>query len=224
MVRLIVAVTWEKECKRIAAALNAHADFLVVGAAEDCYQALHLVESEQPDIIILDYHLGSIKGWELVPVIKRKAPCISVIIISPYDDEGRAWDALLKGVSGYLIRKFDIDLLANIIHIVHKGGWYISHRILAQVLLKLHDYQKCYQKIASPKKGGLSGRLEKSIEFSPTERRIIGFINQGRSTKEIAETLNLKNGTVRNYISNLMRKTGDHSRAQMILSFLGGRP
>jgi DNA-binding NarL/FixJ family response regulator len=222
MVRLVVAISWETECQRIAAMLNAQGDFSVIGTVGDSYRVLHLVETEQPDVVILDYHLGSVKGCDLVPVIKRKAPGVSVIIISSYEDEDHAWDAQRKGASAYLIRKYDSQFLTGIVYLVSQGGQYLSQRILGQVVPKYRYYQKHYRKSSSPKKDGSSGRREKLIALSPTERQIIGYINQGRSTKEIAETLRLKNGTVRNYISIVMRKTGDHNRSQMILSSLGG--
>jgi two-component system response regulator DesR len=221
MVRIIVAMAWEKERKRVSITLDSDGELEVVGAAPDCYRALRLVESEQPDVILLDYHLGSMKGWDLIPVIKRKAPGISVIIISPYDDEGYAWNALLKGASAYLIRKTDMGgVLTSTIRLVHDGGEYISKRILTRILSMFFVYRNYYRKITSMKKGKGSGRLEQFIKLSPTERQIIWFIYQGKTTKEIAETLNLKPGTVRNYISRLIQKTGGHSRTQMALSTL----
>jgi DNA-binding NarL/FixJ family response regulator len=224
MVRLVIAMTWEKELKHTTILLGVRTDFSIIGAATDSYQALHMVESEQPDIIILDYHLGNIKSWDLIPTIKRKSPATSVIIISPYDDEIHARGALRRGASGYLVRKFDMGILTGIIYIVYTGGRYVSYQIVAQILAKLRVYQERHREIFSKKRNMASMRPRNFITFSDTELRIIGFISQGRSTKEIAENLNLKTGTIRNYISRLIHKTGGRSRAQMIFSALGGGP
>ncbi|MDR0731076.1 MAG: response regulator transcription factor [Treponema sp.] len=220
MVRLIIAMNWEKELRHIRDILGIHADLSIIGTALDCYRVLQLVESEQPDIVVVDYYLDDIKGWDLIPIIKRKSPATSVLIISPYDDENHAWDAMCRGVSGYLVRKFDMDILASAIHMVHTGGRYISHRIVSRVLPKSrgHHEHEYYQESNSMKKEQSSGHPEILPNFSQTECQIIGFISQGKTTKEIAEILNLKTGTVRNYISRLIRKTGGRNRAQMIFS------
>ncbi|MDR2375184.1 MAG: response regulator transcription factor [Treponema sp.] len=220
MVRLIIAMNWEKELRHTRDILGIHADLSIIGTALDCYRVLQLVESEQPDIVVVDYYLDDIKGWDLIPVIKRKSPATSVLIISPYDDEDHAWDAMRRGVSGYLVRKFDMDILASAIQMVHTGGRYISHRIVSRVLPKFRVYHEYYRESSSMKKDQAAGHPGILPNFSRTEWQIIEFISQGKTTKEIAEILNLKTGTVRNYISRLIRKTGGHSRAQMIFSAL----
>jgi DNA-binding NarL/FixJ family response regulator len=219
MVRLVIAMNWDKELRHTMTSLGVRVDFSIIGTTSDCYHVLRIVEAEQPDIVIVDYYLGAVKLLDLIPIIKRKSPTTSVIIISPYDDGTHVWDALHRGASGYLIRKLDMDLLIGAIDMIYTGGCYVSHRIIARVLPKFHVYQKYYRENISVKKKRPSRHLN-FITFSRTERQIIGFISQGRSTKEIAETLDLKPGTVRNYISGLMRKTGGRSRAQMIFTAL----
>jgi DNA-binding NarL/FixJ family response regulator len=219
MVRLVIVMNWGPELKHTTGILGTHSEFSVIGTALDCYQAIHLVESEQPDIAIVDYYLDSIKGWDLIPIIKRKSPVTAVIIISPYDDESHALDALHKGASGYLVRKFDMNVLIGAIYMVHTGGQHISQRIVSQVLPKFRAYQKYYRE-DSGKKGQAAVHMKNFVTFSRTERLIIGFISQGRTTREIAGILNLKMGTIRNYISRLIHKTGGRNRAQMILTAL----
>jgi DNA-binding NarL/FixJ family response regulator len=186
----------------------------------ESYQALKLAEEEQPDIAILDYHLDAGNGLELIPIMKRKCSGTGIILISPYDDENRALDAMRKGVSGYLQRS-DMDMLIGTIQMVQSGGRYISHRIVARVFRALPELLMCrkfYREL------GLDGRKIVSGDdlaaLSPSQRQIVSFLNQGRSTKEIAETLGLKIGTIRNYISSLVRKTGSRTRSQMVNQIL----
>jgi DNA-binding NarL/FixJ family response regulator len=219
MVRLVIAMNWEKELRHTTTSLGVRVDFSIIGTTSDCYRAIRMVEAEQPDIAIVDYYLGAVKAWDLIPIIKRKSPATSVIIISPFDDGTHAWDALHRGASGYLIRKFDMGLLIGAIDMIYTGGCYVSHRIITRVLPKFRVYQKYYRDNTPGRKGPGSRRLS-VITFSPTERQIIGFISQGRTTKEIAEILNLKTGTIRNYISGLIQKTGGRSRAQMLFAAL----
>jgi DNA-binding NarL/FixJ family response regulator len=213
---------WENELKHTTIMLDTIADFSVIGAASDSYQTLRLIESEQPDIVILDYYLDQIPCLDLIPTIKHRSPGTSVIIISPYEDENHAWNALSRGVSAYMVRKFDMNILTGIIYVVHTGGLYISSQILTQLLPKFHRYQELFREVKFMKNEKLYIHPKVFIELSHTERQIIECISQGRTTKEIAETLNLKIGTVRNYISSLMKKTGGRSRAQLIYFALDG--
>ncbi|MDR1411826.1 MAG: response regulator transcription factor [Spirochaetaceae bacterium] len=224
MVRLAIAMKGENELNHTAIALDAIADFSVVGAASDSYRILRLIESEQPDIAILDYHLDQISGPDLVPTIKHRSPGTSVIIISPYDDENHAWTAMSRGVSGYIVRKYDMGTLTGIIHVVHKGGLYISPRIVTQILPQFHRYQKIFRNINFMKNKKVFVRPKAFFDLSHTDQQILEFMSQGKTTKEIAENMNLKTGTIRNYISVMMKKTGVHNRAQLICFALFIKP
>jgi DNA-binding NarL/FixJ family response regulator len=222
MIRLVIAMKWEKELNHTTIMLNAIADFSVIGAASDSYRTLRLIESEQPDVAILDYYLDQIHGQDLIPTIKHRSPGTSVIIISPYDDEKHVLNALSGGVSAYIVRKYDMSILAGIIHVVHIGGLYISSKILTRMLPKFHRYQQLFREFKFMKTEKLFIDPQVFISISPTEKQIIEYIGQGKTTKEIAEILHYKIGTVRNYISHLMKKTGGRSRAQLIYFALDG--
>ncbi|MDR1444962.1 MAG: response regulator transcription factor [Treponema sp.] len=216
MVRLVIAMKWENELNHTAITLDASKDFSVIGAVSDSYRVLKMIESEQPDIVILDYYLDQFLSLDLIPIIKHRSPSTSVIVISPYDDENHAWHALNKGVSGYIVRKFDMDMLAGIVHMVHTGGLYVSSQIIVQMLPKFHRYQELYQGVKPAKNKKNAADPANLTCFSPSEQRLIKAIIQGKTTKEIAEILNLKTGTVRNYISKIMKKTKCLDRTQLI--------
>jgi DNA-binding NarL/FixJ family response regulator len=200
----------------IMKAIDSHADLAVIGVGTDYYEALKLVDAEQPDIVVIDYQF-EYGGLGIIPVLKRKSPGMAVILFSPHDDRKYIQDALNQGVSAYLIQKTDVDILINVLYIVHKRGYYVvSHHFVVRLfrsLPRFRRYENFYRELRSYKTVSPRG-----LDFSflnPKEMRIIGLIAQGKSTKEIGETLHLKIGTTRNYISALMRKTGIRSRLQM---------
>jgi DNA-binding NarL/FixJ family response regulator len=221
MIRLIVVMKREQDLVCTTSGLNSQAGFTIVGIGTDSYEAIKLTESEQPDVAIIDYHLDETKGPELIPVMKRKCPCTDVIIISPYEDEKHAQEALINGAAGYLVQRSDMSMLASTVMLVSVGGCYVSHQIAARAIRALpeapirHRFHREFHPLKSPKKNRNPLHLADFVSLSRTEQRIIGFITQGRSTKEIAETLSLTSGTIRNYISTMMRKTGIHSRFRM---------
>jgi DNA-binding NarL/FixJ family response regulator len=207
MIRLIVVMKREQDLLCTISGLNSQAGFAVIGIGTDSYQAIRLSEREQPDVAIIDYHLDTIDGPELVPVIKRKCPGMGIILISPHDDENHIREALSRGVSGY-VQKSDMGILANTIVTVYLGGCIISHPVVVRAIQEPPKFFG-FRKNKPPK------RHSDLLSLSRTEQRIAGFINQGRSTKEMSEILSLTTGTIRNYISTMMRKTGIHSRFRM---------
>jgi DNA-binding NarL/FixJ family response regulator len=209
MIRLIVVMKREQDLLCTTSGLNSQAGFAVIGIGTDSYQAIRLSEREQPDVAIIDYHLDTIDGPGLVPVIKRKCPGMEIILISPYDDEGHIREALARGVSGY-VQKSDMGILAHIIATVYVGGCIISHPVVIRAI------QEPPKLPASRKNKNKNVKHRADVLFlSRTEQRIAGFINQGRSTKEMSEILSLAGGTIRNYICTMMRKTGIHTRLGM---------
>jgi DNA-binding NarL/FixJ family response regulator len=206
----------EHDLNCVMAVLDPHADLAVIGIDSGYYGAIRLAQAEQPDIAVIDYQLDD-GGLDAISIIKRKSPGTAIILVSPYDDEWRARDALNRGVSGYLVWKSDINILVSTIYMVHAGGCYISYRIVARAfraLPKLLLYRKFYQGLF-PQGKSLFPASRDSQDLSLTEWQIICLLGQGKSTKEIGESLNLKMGTVRNYISILMQKTGIHNRHRM---------
>jgi DNA-binding NarL/FixJ family response regulator len=223
MIRLIIVLRRKQDLQYAILTLNSQADFSVIGLGSESYQALKLAEEEQPDIAIIDYHLDTANGLEIIPIMKRKCSSTRIILISPYDDESRALDAMKRGVSGYLLQRSDMDILIGTIQMVQSGGRYISHRIVARVFRTLPELLMCrkfYRELGLAGRKILSGDDWNIAALTLSQRQIVGFLNQGRSTKEIAETLGLKMGTVRNYISDLVRKTGSHTRSQMVNQIL----
>lgn len=222
MIRLIVIMKWEQDLRRINAVVDSHRDLKVMGTGTDSYRAVKLAESERPDIAIVDYQID-FGGINTAALIKCKSPHTAIILISPYEDEEHASEALARGAAGYLVRKSDMDILDNIIYIVHAGGSYVSHRIVArifQTLPQLYCYQEFYQKLLSWMNSRAPEVYRGPGVLSRTEQRIIRLVGLGKSTREIGETLNLKPGTVRNYISTIMRKIGIRSRQQMVFFVL----
>jgi DNA-binding NarL/FixJ family response regulator len=213
----MVIMKWESKLTKIMAPLYARPDFSVLEIQTDSYHALKLAETEQPDVLIVGYHLEYLPGLKFVSLIRNKCPGTRIILISPYTDPGRARVALSRGVSGYLVRKSDMHILTSAVDMVFRGGLCVSPRILIQAFnsLALHRDREIVSFMSARNPNGTQPY------FSRTERDILALIAQGKDTKDIAEDLGLKTGTVRNYISRLMRKTNSANRLQIISFVLG---
>jgi DNA-binding NarL/FixJ family response regulator len=188
----------------------------VIGTGTSSYEVIKLTETKYPDIAVIDYQLDC-GGPDIVSLVRRRSPGTSIILISSSNDSRRAVEALSSGASAYLLRKSDMDILGSIIYVVREGGHYISWRIMARIFQTLPVSLRMGgtgQKVF-PGGAGIPGGYGFPL-LGQGETRVLELIGRGKGTKEIGETLNLKSGTVRNYISGLMRKTGAQNRQELL--------
>ncbi|GHT68762.1 DNA-binding response regulator [Spirochaetia bacterium] len=221
MIKMIIISSKEQEQILLNSILSSQDDFEVVGICSDGYDAIRLTEALRPDVAIVDFSVENITGMELIPLIKRRSLATAVILLSPWDDEKHVCDAIACHISGYLLKKKDMGKLVNSVRIAHDGGFYISEGLFIRAFMalsKMTMYQKIYRSVFRAKGNG-----SPSSHFSQAELRIIKFVCEGKSNKEIAENLSLTIGTVRNYISSVMQKAGTRNRVQMaIYAFSNG--
>jgi DNA-binding NarL/FixJ family response regulator len=216
MIKIVIVNDVEQEQNRIYSLLSNQQDFEVTGFGRDSYDALKLAEKYRPHIIIIDLRQDTIGGPELVPLIKRRSPSTAIIILSGRDDDEYAGRALSAGALGYLIKKTDMDKLADSVRAVHGGGCFISATITIRAFGMLSEITKYRHMVPAFSPAKSSARTIPST-INRTELRIMAGIAKGGSTKEIAEKLRLKPGTVRNYLSAAMHKAGLKNRTQAAL-------
>jgi DNA-binding NarL/FixJ family response regulator len=219
MIKIILIQSEQKKLDLIFSLLKSHDDCYIVGTGKDNYTALQLIEIQRPDVAIIDYHMDSLSGVDLIPMIRRKCPTTMVILLSTHDDEQHVFEAFNEGVSGYLLWK-DKANLAHAVRIAHNGGCYVSIGIITRafdMLLETSQYREIYRIVSAFPEYGLEQRGYWRIRFSPAEKQIIRLISEGKTNKEIAELLDLTTGTVRNYISSVMQKAGAQNRVQIAL-------
>ncbi|MDR0387693.1 MAG: response regulator transcription factor [Treponema sp.] len=216
MIKVILIQNQQKKLNLILSLLKSQDDFYVAGAGKDNYSALHLTETQCPDVAVVDHHLDRLSGLELIPLIKRRCSTTMVVLFSACDDERYALEAINEGVSGYLLWKDKINLI-NAVRIAHNGGCYISNGIITRafgMLLKISRYQDIRRIVSAFPEYGSSKMSRRRTLFSHAERYIIRLISEGRTVKEIVGISGLSAGTIRNYISSIMKKAGTRNRVQ----------
>jgi DNA-binding NarL/FixJ family response regulator len=215
MIKIILIQSQQKKLDLIRCLLNSQEDFYIAGDGKDDYAALRLAETLRPDVAVIDCHLDSLSGVELIPLIKRKCPTTMVVLLSDHDDERHIFEVFNESISGYLLWKDKINLV-NAVRIAHNGGCYVSWGIVLRAcsqLFEISQYRGIYRIVSAfPGKKGY-----RRILFSRTEKQIIRFVSEGKTNKEIAECLGLTTGTVRNYVSSVMQKAGIRNRVQIAI-------
>jgi DNA-binding NarL/FixJ family response regulator len=169
-------------------------DILVVGEADDGVQAVAAAQSLRPDVAVLDIGMPNTNGIEAARQIQDSLPQTRVIMLSMHSDETYVLRALRVGVRGYLLKDSAEADLVKAIHAAAEGKSFFSPAV-SQILMD--DYLRKLQR---------SGVEDPYDLLSPREREVLQLVAEGKSSKEIANLLNLSVYTVDTHRSNLMEK------------------
>lgn len=176
----------------------------VVGMAEDGTDALHKALQLQPDIVLMDIRMPKTNGVEGTKLIKESLPDVKVLILTTFNDSAFVFDALEEGANGYLLKDMPTDTIAQAILTVYHGGIVLPKEFTSQVLPELR--MKSHDRPAE-----LPSRLG---ELSEREREVLMHLGQGLNNKEIADTLFITEGTVKNHVSSVIQKLHVRDRTQ----------
>ena len=227
MIKTVVINSQKQDREKIVSLLSADGDIKVLASGKDGYDAIKLIGNLKPDIAILENHLELIKGEEISPVLRVHSPSTAVVILVTRISDTQLLKAASNEVSGFVHTETDLNILPRVVRLISKGGCFISPALASRVLRLLSltntgitnknslAANKSRNKISSKlSKRSLSGE-NPTENLSRMELRVLAHIGEGLTSDEIAEKLHLTVGTVRNYVSSVMRKTGLRNRSQM---------
>jgi len=216
MINTVIINASKQDREKIASLLSAQGDIKVLAQGNDSYDALRLIGGLKPDIAILDTHTELIKEEDLLPLLKIRSPSTAVVILTAGITDSQLFRAASNAVSGFVYKETDMDLLPNILKCISQGEGFISPSLAARIL---RLFSVLSHKGKEPKNLTAERYIHPGMDpiehLSKMELRILTCIGEGFTSDEIAENLDLAVGTVRNYISSVMRKTGLHNRSQM---------
>jgi DNA-binding NarL/FixJ family response regulator len=181
----------------IKAILGRANDFRVVGEAETGTDAVQFVKNHKPDIVLLDIGLPGLNGVETTSEILRHHPECRVAILSMYDDEHSVVSAVRAGARAFILKRAsDTDLL-DALRIVSRGGSYLSPQVSDRLLSRIQ-------------KGDLESKPANAVleMLAPREVQVLRMVAEGKTSKEIAVALDLREHTIRSYRKTMMKKLG----------------
>lgn len=184
--------------------LEACSDIRVIAEAGNGKQAYELVKEHRPDIVLMDIRMPETDGVEATRLIKKDFPETIIIVLTTFDDDAYIINAMTFGASGYLLKDIGSEKLIEAIHDGIHGNIILPGRIASKITLRLTQ----------------TGTSKTELkDFTEREQEIIRLFMLGKSNKEIAETLFLTVGTVKNYISQIYSKAEVTDRANAVLFF-----
>jgi len=204
----ILIISRNNEDKNILLSLiTEQKDLQLIGIEENEADTIIKTERLKPDVLLMDLQPPGIDGTELAPIIKRRSPDTSIIIMSDREENDYAYMALKTGIMGFLLKKTDMDKLIPVIKIVNSGGYFIS----ASITLRALDTISMMKQLP----GQFYDNKNKCHFLSNMERMIIENIARGLSDEQIAQQFQFSTGTITNYVSAIKRKTNLKNRTQI---------
>ena len=188
-IRLIIAEDQSMVLGALAALLESEGDIEVVGQARNGLEALKMVRTHKPDLLLTDIEMPEMSGLELAAELKRQDSPVRVIILTTFARAGYLRRALDSGASGYLLKDSPASELAGAVRRVQAGMRAIAPELAAEA-------------------------WGESDPLTDRERQILRLAGEGISSADIASKFRLSEGTVRNYLSEAMSKLGANNRVE----------
>lgn len=178
-------------------------DVEIVGEAENGEEAIDLCVQNQVDVALLDIRMPKLNGVQAVKRIVEKTDT-KCLIITTFDEEEYVNEAISYGAKGYILKNSSPEQIIDAINTVYNNNVVLNDSVL----------DKIQGKQAEP--------IFKKYDFTEREKEIIVSISEGLSNKEISNKLFISEGTVRNYITNILEKTNLEHRTAIAVNYLKG--
>ncbi len=188
-IRVLLAEDQRMVLGALAALLELEDDITVVGRAESGDEALRLSAEQRPDVVLTDIEMPGMSGLELAERLRASSPPPRVIILTTFARSGYLRRALEAGAAGYLLKDAPAANLAAAVRRVHAGLRAVDPELAAEAW---------------------SGE----DPLTDRERQVLNLADEGLTSADISERLHLSEGTVRNYLSEAISKTGAANRVQ----------
>ena len=175
--------------------------FEVVGEANNAKEAVEIAGKFRPDIVLMDIRLPGASGIEACEEITQLYPEVRVVMLTSYEEDEMLFSAIRAGASGYLLKQINSDDLIRSLESVRRGD----------ALLDPLVTQRVFQEVRRAVKE------EEASAFailSQQEKHVLILVSEGKTNREIAKSLFLGEGTVRNYVSSILSKLGASNRAE----------
>ena len=191
-------------CQSLKTILQAEGDIQVVGMGGDGSAALELYGRLRPDVLLMDIRMGKMTGLQACEQILEQFPAARILFLTTFSDDEYIIQALRLGAKGYILKQ-DFQSIIPALKAVSQGQSVFGDTIVT--------------KLPGLLKGGREGGLAE-YGISEREQSIIELVAEGLSNREIAGTLYLSEGTIRNYLSAILEKLELRDRTQLAVFYL----
>ena len=174
----------------VAQILNEQPDVQVVAEAGDGESAVALYRQERPDVALLDLRMPKLEGIQVVEQIRREFPEAVLVVLTTFDTDEDIDRALHAGAKGYLLKDVAPSDLVACVRTVHEGGTWVSSTVASKLVARMTR-----------------------VQITPQEMRVLRQVAEGKSNREVGETLFISEATVKTHLRRIYDKLGVDTRA-----------
>jgi len=201
VVRVLICDDQAVVCEGLEMILDADPDIEVVGLAYDGSEALELLASTRPDLVLMDLKMPVMNGIHATREIKKRNADIKVLVLTTFGEDEWVFDAVRSGADGYLLKGTPRDKLVSAVKGTAAGEAHIDPEVGGRLLAQVAQ-NPAHQDSTM------------AADLSDRELDVLKLLAQGLTNAEIAERLFLTRGTVRNYVSAILSKLDVEDRTQ----------
>jgi DNA-binding NarL/FixJ family response regulator len=226
-IRIVIAEDQALVRRGAAMLLSMEPDMEVVGQARNGVEAVELAQLLHPDVILMDLHMPLKGGVAATREITRDLPNTQVLVLTTLHDDETVFEAVRAGAHAYLLKDAAEDELLETIRALRRG----ESRLTPQIARKVMDQFRrlAPMPVAAPVREDVSNTPPSAVRasaqretlgtepLSDKEERILELISESMSNRQIANTLFLAEGTVKNYVSRIMEKLHANTRTELAL-------
>ncbi|RLC97591.1 MAG: DNA-binding response regulator [Chloroflexi bacterium] len=181
--------------------LERHPGFTVVDEAATAREAVQKALLLRPDVVVMDIRLPGGSGIDACRKIVEQAPMIKVIMLTSYAEDEMLFDAISAGACGYVLKQIGSNDLIQAVEAVGRGEALLDPTLTQQVFARVREAARKEQE-------------EAFMDLTDQEMRVLAHVAEGKTNREIAGAMFLGEGTVRNYVSSVLRKLDLTNRAE----------
>ena len=176
----------------------------ICGQASDGEEAINVIDSVQPDVVLMDIRMPRMDGIEATRHLRQTHPQLPILILTTFDDHELIIKAIAAGAKGYLLKDVSLETLVDAIRALVDGGTWLQPAITERIVNSLtHNTNKTAPVLIEP--------------LTDKELAVLRLMAAGLSNQEIADSLFKSTGTIKNQVSSIMAKLGVHDRTRAVL-------
>jgi len=191
--------------KGVRSLLELSAEIVVVAEAADGMEAVRTIPQVNPDVVLLDMRMPQMSGLDVLLALSAAGTLPPTIILTTFDDDELVLAGIKAGARGYLLKDVALADLVNAVKTVAQGGSMVKPVVTQRLLQGLENLKTDFYS------------LDRPDPLTERETEILRLMAGGYSNKEIANSLGVAEGTIKNHVSNILSKMGVRDRTRAVL-------
>jgi len=191
--------------KGVRSLLELSEEIEVIAEASDGAEAIRMIPEVHPDVVLLDMRMPGLSGLDVLRELSKAGTLPATIILTTFDDDELVLAGIQSGARGYLLKDVALADLVSAIKTVAEGGSIVKPAVTQRLLKGLANLQNDFSSLDQPD------------PLTERETEILRLMAGGYSNKEIANSLGVAEGTVKNHVSNILSKMGVRDRTRAVL-------